>query len=632
MEIRLRIKKVMIILLAVVVAVSLMPGFMAQKVLAADTNKATINLSTLSSGSSSQPGEAGWTYNSGNGFLTLQEDGIYNLFGNGSGVCLVTASSEQIAPTIILKDSVITAPQNHPAIDRLNSGTTIVLEGNNTINGSNMQAITVDGILNISGSGTINAKGVDTGTASYGISMYDNSVLNINDNATVTADGKRSGISVGGSDGTAQSECEIYVSPQAELCASGDVNGISSGSSGIDNKSLKLRSDGITNIFSLGDCGLLLSSGGTFTVTGIGRVTIQGATDYPAVYTDKNIMMGNNVLLTLQNGADMSEDHHFEKMVKTSHFVWKLGGSAMMTPILGPPPLPPLSVYSSTESEIEVSIPNKSSGSISLVPPPASENEFSYSTKSTIYNAKPQGVSVTPKSGISGLGKINTYYTGTGTTNYKKSMVAPTNAGTYNITVDVTNGTNYAASNNILLGLFTIKKADISKVDISIANMAWSGKKLTPKSFTFNNVKHGIGSGTTHHGEVTKSGANKNIGKGSITINGKGNFTGKKVISFKIVPQKPAKPSILVGNKLMSIIWKGYSKKHPTVNKFEIRYRVTNTDKWKTKSVSTKYYDTTIMNLKKNKTYEVQIRSYKTIKGKKHYSGWSAPRISQKIK
>ncbi|MCR5271907.1 MAG: fibronectin type III domain-containing protein, partial [Lachnospiraceae bacterium] len=57
------------------------------------------------------------------------------------------------------------------------------------------------------------------------------------------------------------------------------------------------------------------------------------------------------------------------------------------------------------------------------------------------------------------------------------------------------------------------------------------------------------------------------------------------------------------------------------VSGYQIKYRPSS-GKWKTVKVSGKKLNKTIKNLKKDKTYQVKIRSYYTYRGKKLYSSW----------
>ena len=74
------------------------------------------------------------------------------------------------------------------------------------------------------------------------------------------------------------------------------------------------------------------------------------------------------------------------------------------------------------------------------------------------YDGNAKFVTVTTKSGVSGMGTVTVYYEGTSGTTYAKSATAPTNAGSYTVTIEVEGGTNYH-SKTLSIGTLTINKA-----------------------------------------------------------------------------------------------------------------------------------------------------------------------------
>ena len=257
--------------------------------------------------------------------------------------------------------------------------------------------------------------------------------------------------------------------------------------------------------------------------------------------------------------------------------------------------------------------------------PPPTKAQFTFNLTAKTYNGKAQGVSIAPKSGA---GKITAvYYAGTGSTSYKKSKTKPTNAGSYAVTIDAAAGTGFRAVSGLSLGTFTINKANLSKVKVTIADTAWKGKQIKPAKFIYNGVRFTIKS----HSTIKKYGKNKNIGKGTIQITGKSNFTGTKTITFKIVPPKNSISKITVAKKQMKVTWKQVSATQK-ITKYEVRYRVKGTSKWKTKSFAASASSAIIKSLTKGKKYEVQVRSCKKVSGARYYSIWSATKTSRKIK
>ena len=114
---------------------------------------------------------------------------------------------------------------------------------------------------------------------------------------------------------------------------------------------------------------------------------------------------------------------------------------------------------------------------------------------------------------------------------------------------------------------------------------------------------------------------NKAIGKATVTVTGKGAYTGSISKTFKIVPKKttvkkvtsPKTKQLKVTYSKVSNIT-GYQITYSTSSKFT---------KAATKSVTSKTTSKTIGKLKKGKTYYVKVRTYKTVNGVKYYSGYS---------
>ncbi|MDR1335688.1 MAG: YDG domain-containing protein, partial [Tannerella sp.] len=77
------------------------------------------------------------------------------------------------------------------------------------------------------------------------------------------------------------------------------------------------------------------------------------------------------------------------------------------------------------------------------------------------YDGSAHPVTVTVDPGVTGLGDILAIkYTGTAGTDYPVSTTAPVKAGAYTVTVDIDAGTNYAAITGLVIGSFTIGKAE----------------------------------------------------------------------------------------------------------------------------------------------------------------------------
>ena len=188
---------------------------------------------------------------------------------------------------------------------------------------------------------------------------------------------------------------------------------------------------------------------------------------------------------------------------------------------------------------------------------------------------------------------------------------------------------------------------DISKATVTgLSPITETGKAITVANFPA--FKVNLGKDLVANTDYTLAYANNTLpGIATITITGKGNYTGKLTVNFTInkkssapsgattvngdyVNQKYKKAnisSLKKGKKSISVKW----KKVKSVKGYQIEY---STSKKFTKKTSKKVLvskqkktSTAIKNLKAKKTYYVRIRTYKNVKfnGKtvKVYSSWS---------
>jgi hypothetical protein len=161
-------------------------------------------------------------------------------------------------------------------------------------------------------------------------------------------------------------------------------------------------------------------------------------------------------------------------------------------------------------------------------------------------------------------------------------------------------------------------------VSFTVGNskLTYTGKNLTNKITVKANGKT-LKKGTDY--TVTYKN-NKNIGTASALITGIGAYCDTKTIKFKIVPNKTSGVKVTVGKKQIKVTWKKVPAAQK-ITKYEVRYQIKGTSDRKTKFVAAKKSALTIKNLKKGKTYQIRIRSYKTVKGVKYYSEWSKAKL-----
>ena len=116
---------------------------------------------------------------------------------------------------------------------------------------------------------------------------------------------------------------------------------------------------------------------------------------------------------------------------------------------------------------------------------------------------------------------------------------------------------------------------------------------------------------------------NKNVGKATVKIALKGNYSGTKSMTFSINPKATTVSKVKAGKKSFVATWK---KQATQTTGYELQYSLKKNFKSGNKTVNIKKNSTvktTVKKLKSKKTYYARIRTYKTVSGKKYYSSWS---------
>ena len=168
----------------------------------------------------------------------------------------------------------------------------------------------------------------------------------------------------------------------------------------------------------------------------------------------------------------------------------------------------------------------------------------------------------------------------------------------------------------------TPQAASISKCDISFQKVAYpyTGKTVIPV-FTVREGNTTLTQGVDY--TVTYKN-NKNIGTATVTVKGKGSYTGSVKKTFKIQLQTPTLQTVSKSGKTdVKLTW----KKSISATGYEV-YRATG-GSWK-KIATVKSISYTNKKLKKGTTYKYKVRAYKVINGKKLYSGYSTVKSIKK--
>ena len=215
--------------------------------------------------------------------------------------------------------------------------------------------------------------------------------------------------------------------------------------------------------------------------------------------------------------------------------------------------------------------------------------------------------------GAKGTESFKSSDTSIATVDSKTGTVTAKKVGTVKITATSAATANYNAASKTI----TIKvvPASIAKATVTCpASKVWAGWALTPVP----TVKVGsktLKKGTDFSLAFTN---NKNVGTATITITGKGNYTGMIKKTFKINPKPTSISKLSGGSKKFTIGWKkqpsqtsGYQIQYSSRSDFKTQKIVTVSGASKTSR--------TVSGLAKKHKYYVRIRTYKTV-GKTKYS------------
>ena len=162
----------------------------------------------------------------------------------------------------------------------------------------------------------------------------------------------------------------------------------------------------------------------------------------------------------------------------------------------------------------------------------------------------------------------------------------------------------------------------INSVKISATAYTYSGGVKTP-SVTVKDANGNALHNKTDYIVQYPSGR-KNVGTYKVIVTFKDNYSGKKTLSFTINPEGTAISSLSKSKKAFTAKWK---KQSAQTSGYQLLYSTNSKFKSRNKYVTVSSYKTTSKTIKKlaaKKKYYVKIRTYRSVSGKKYYSGWSA--------
>lgn len=238
-------------------------------------------------------------------------------------------------------------------------------------------------------------------------------------------------------------------------------------------------------------------------------------------------------------------------------------------------------------------------------PPASSKIDLSnckLAVKDQTYTGKALKPAVTVKYGSKAL-KQDTDYT----VSYKNNVKPGT------ATVTVTGKGDYTGSAEATFRILV----PLSKCKLTVKDQTYTGKALKPAV----TVKYG-GKALKKGADYTVSyKANKAVGVATATVKGKGNYTGTKKVTFKILPRTVAISKLTAGKQKLTVKWGKRAEATGYALQYAMKSSFAGAKTVKIKKNST--VSATIKKLKAGKTYYVRLRTYKTVGKKTYYSAWS---------
>jgi len=231
--------------------------------------------------------------------------------------------------------------------------------------------------------------------------------------------------------------------------------------------------------------------------------------------------------------------------------------------------------------------------------------------------------------GLLTLSETSYVYDGT----YKKPAATVTFGGKVlqegkDYTISYRNNLNVGVATVIATGMgdytgytsknFTITKRAMAGGTVSVASsVSFTGSNITP-SVTVKVAGRSLTNGTDYTVSYSN---NKNVGKATVKITGKGNYSGSLSAKFDIVPAKQQIQKLETKYKGFFVDW----AQKGSATGYDVEYSVNaNMSGAVSKHLTANKPDTlTVSGLAGDKTYYVRVRSYTNVNGKVYYGAWS---------
>ena len=199
-------------------------------------------------------------------------------------------------------------------------------------------------------------------------------------------------------------------------------------------------------------------------------------------------------------------------------------------------------------------------------------------------------------------------------------VVDPAVAPTYDST-GLTEGSHCAVCGQVLTAqavVDALPRVRLEGAEIAVKAQVYTGAPLTPAPTVALD-----GETLVENVDYTVAWANNlAVGKATLTVTGVGKYEGTLSAAFRINPKKPSGLALKAGARALTVSW----KRVRGVTGYQVQYCLKKSFKGaKTVTVKgEKKLKVTLKKLKSKKAYYVRVRAYRTVKGVKYCSAWSA--------
>ena len=164
----------------------------------------------------------------------------------------------------------------------------------------------------------------------------------------------------------------------------------------------------------------------------------------------------------------------------------------------------------------------------------------------------------------------------------------------------------------------------IKGISLLKTNFVYNGKKQYPSASQIRVLDYNGKIIPSSEYSVAVSARSSAIGSHTLTVTFKGSkYSGKLTKTYNIIPKGTAIKSAVASKGALKLNW---AKQRTQTNGYHIRYSTNKNFTSAVKSVVIKNnnaYSYTLKSLARKKGYYIQIRTFKTVKGKNYYSVWS---------